>query len=389
MKLLLISNDKDLTDYFKDSEYFVVQQESKIISLHGFEVIIISDIEVCNNELFCVFELNEMEKYLDKHIFYILSDKYDNQSIRNIYSICKMRNIIIIPPKLSMKQIKDKVIEHIKPRESKENGNVITFFGADSKVGTTMTAHCVAETLAKRTDIKVGLFFLNNNPSTNYIKNSNIAGLDNIKIKLFNNILKAEELMDICLKEENDLYILPGVDNYPDSRQYHPKHIERLIELAAEKFNILIIDAGSNIDSGLAIASINLAKIKYLVVTQQEAIRKNFLRTEAQTFGHLNIDSKQFLLVINKYINSNYIYNTRQMAGIYKMMLAVSIPHLEFIGWQAEIEQKTLNHYGNVVFNKQIDYLSRLIATQMHIPYKEQEKENIIRRTLNNIGGIL
>jgi len=95
------------------------------------------------------------------------------------------------------------------------------------------------------------------------------------------------------------------------------------------------------------------------------------------------------LLVINKYINSNYIYNTRQMAGIYKMMLAVSIPHLEFIGWQAEIEQKTLNHYGNVVFNKQIDYLSRLIATQMHIPYKEQEKENIIRRTLNNIGGIL
>ncbi len=389
MNLLLISNDNDLYRFFKNSEYFNVKRETNLIKVEEYEVIIISDNEINHNELFCIFEVNEIEKYSGKHIFYILSDKYDSQSVRNIYSICKMRNIIIIPSKLSIKQINNKVLEHVTPSEYKENRNVITFFGADSKVGTTMIAQSVAELLAKKTDIKIGLFFLNNNPSTNYTKNNDISSLDNIKIKLFNNILKSEELMDICIKEENDLYILPGIDYYPDFRQYHPEHIERLIELAAEKFNILIIDAGSNIDSGLAIASLKLAKIKYLVVTQQEAVRKNFERIEAQTFNQLNIDAKQFMLVINKYIKSNYIYNTRQMAGIYKMMLAASIPHLEFLGWQAEIERRTLIHYESESFNRQIDSLSRLIATQMHSSYKEIKKENIIKRTLNNIGGML
>lgn len=390
MNLLLVSKDYDLYERFKQYGKFNLTMSTNLDEVNNNEIIIISDNEINYNELFSTFELSE-NKYTQKNVFYLLSNKYTEQTIKNIFSISQMRNITIIPPKLSIAQIENRLLEKIIPDNIEKSKNIVTFFGADSKVGTTMIAQSVAEVLAMRTDIKVGLLFLNNQPSTNYIKKTEKTSLDDIKIKLFNNILKPEEIVDVCIKEDNDLYILPGADYIPDIRQYHPKHIDKLIQLAAERFNLIIIDAGSNIDSGLAIAALSTTKNKYLVTTQQETVRRNFERISNQLFNHLDIDVKDFILVVNKYIKSNYIYSARQTADLYKMMLATSIPHLEFIGWQAEIDRKTLIHYEDVLFNNQVNQLARLIATQTRIPYKDNvvKKANIIKRALSNIGGIM
>ncbi|MGD9677616.1 MAG: hypothetical protein AB7V16_04490 [Vulcanibacillus sp.] len=391
MEVLLLSKDYELYARLKQSLQFNVIMSVKLDEINKYEVIIISDNDVNYNELFYKLETNEMDKYIYKHIFYMLSNKYTEHLMENILSISKMRNINIIPPKLSIVEIENRILEQIAPNNLSKKNNIITFFGADSKVGTTMIAHSVAEILAMNTEIKIGLLFLNNQPSTNYLKNKNKISLDDIKIKLFNNILKSDEIFDFCIKEENELYILPGANYIPDMRQYHPEHIDKLIQIAANKFNLIIIDAGSNFDSGLAIAALNSTQNKYLVATQQETVRGNFERIANQLFSHLKIDVCDFVLIVNKYIKSNHIYTAGQTADLYKMMLATFIPHLEFIGWQAEIDRKTLIHYENETFNNQIDQLARFIATQTSTPYKKSvtKKVNIVKRAFSNIGGMM
>ncbi|OEF99450.1 hypothetical protein BHF71_09060 [Vulcanibacillus modesticaldus] len=391
MDLALICNDSGLQKAFEQTGYFKVSINNTLEDLDESKILVISDREISYNELFHFFEMKKNYPKNNQQIFYILSDVYREQITDNIISIGKTRSITIIPPKLTTSQIVRKVLEKVFPDINDESKNIITFFGADSKVGTTMIAQSTAEMLANRTDLKIGLLFLNGNPSTNYLMVKRKTGLDYIKIKLINNILKPEEMIESCYKSRENLYVLPGIDYLLDVRYYHPENVERLIQLANEKFNLVIIDAGSNIDSGLAIAALNATKYKYLVTTQQEITRKNFERLENQIFKRLQIESGEFMLVVNKYLKSRHIYSASQIADLYKMMLATYIPHLEFLGWQAEYDHKTLLNYDNEDYNRQIEQLSKIIANQIQISFKENliKKDGIFKKAMATLGGLM
>lgn len=390
MNLLLISDDDKLKKELKQTGLNLTTGKD-LSEQYMYEVIVICDKKISYNELTCSIDSNEDNKKILKHVFYILSEGYSELTLNNIQIMCKTKGIMIFKPDTSISLIVKKILLSITPKLKSKSKNVITFFGADSKVGTTMIAHSVAEALAKITDIKIGLLFLNDRPSTYYIKKSEICGLDDIKIKLFNNILHSEEIVEACIKEENDLYLLPGVDYIPEIRQYHPEHIRKLIDLASEKFNLIIIDAGSSIDSGLAIASLTSTNNKFLVTTQQDNARNNYQRIESQVFKKLNINENEFMLIINKYIKSPYIYTEKQIANLFNLILATHVPYMDLMGWQSEAENKTLLHYGNESYNNQIYKIAKLIVEQANIPYKteKQKKDGIIKKVISSFGGII
>ena len=389
MKLNLLSNDSELQRALEETGHFEVLIKTDVEDIDTGEIIIISDREIDYNELTVYLE-NKQKSILNKTIFYLLSNEYSEQMIKNINFIGQTKNIIIIPPKLTISQIVARVSEKVFPYINQKNKNIITFFGADNKVGTTMVAQSTAEMLSKNTNAKIGLLFLSGNPSTSYIKSKGKAGLDDIKIKLMNNILSADEVFSVCTKENENLYLLPGADYILDIRHYHPEYIDRLIQLASEKFNLIIIDTGSNIDSGMAIAALNSTKNKYLVATQQETARVNFERIESQVLKRLQIEPGDFMLVVNKYIKSNQIYTAKQVADLYNMTLATYIPNLELLGWQAEFDQRTLLHYNNQSYNYQIEQLSKIITAQTHIKYQENHnrKEGFLKKAFSSMGGV-
>lgn len=397
MKILLISGNNILKQGFEKVEYINVKVANDLKEQDNYEIIIISDEKINYNDLVCTIDNNDSKNYKgksQKKIYYVLFGEYSELVLNNIEIMCKTKNIKIFKPSSTIQTIVNEVILDIMPGLVKKNNNVVTFYGADSKVGTTMIAQSVAEIVGGMTEIKIGLFFLNERPSIYYLKKNEICGLDNIKIKLLNNILSSEEIEEACIKMEGNLFVLPGVEYIPEIRQYHPNHISRLIKLASKNFDLIIIDAGSNIDSGLAIAALTSTSNRYLVTTQQEIVRKNYQRIESQVFTKLNLNEKDFMMVINKYINSSSIYSVKQVANLYNLMLATYIPNLDILGWQSEIDNKSLLHYRNETYNTQIYKLARLILEQVNIPYKKEKllktrKEGIIKKAISNIGGVI
>lgn len=394
MKIFLLSNDIELQKGLANTNLFkvlIITDIKEIKEIDSNDLIVIADTELSLNELIISIDTDKRSLLKSKQLFYILTNIYSSQTISNIFMIAESRNINIIPPKLTTSQIVTKIVQKVFPDVHDKTSSIITFFGADSKVGTTMIAQSTAELLAKNTGLKVGLLFLNNSPSNYYLRKNDKLGIDGIKNKLFNNILTPTELIDSCLQPVPNLFILTGVEYLLDARQYHPEYIDRLIKLAAEKLNIIIIDAGSNVDSGITIAALNATKYRYLVTTQQENIRKNFERIDRQVLKQLYIDSGSFILVLNKYVSSNNIYSAVQLAELYKMALAVHVPNLDLLGWQAEFDQKSLLEYEQSDYNKQLDILSRLIASQMNVPYNNKAitKESMLKKAFSAIGGFM
>jgi len=383
MKVALVTNSIDLQKEFEQSSFFN-------------EVTIPSDDNVCDTDILIICDdkvpYTSLISYFDKmqrrpnHVFYVISQINDNTLFDNINVICKSQSITIIPPGLTSKQVLLKVLYTIFPNLDKERNKVITFFGADSKVGTTMIAQSVAEMLSKRTNLKVGLLFLGGHPSKTFFKSA-AAGLDNIKVKLLNKILSSHELLGACVNQDN-LYILPGNDYILDTRHYHPDHIEYLLELASGLFDVILIDAGYNIDSGMAIASLNSSSFKYLVTTQQTSARENFERIASQIFTILDIRVNEFLLLVNKYVKSNSIYTASQISELYKIPLAAYIPHLELLGWQAEYDKKTLLAYNHHEYNSQIELICKQLAAKFNIKLiEETEQKKSLLHKLFKFGG--
>ncbi len=387
MKILIIAENSKVANILRTMSNIEVEETDVISGHEDAEIIVISEKMISYEKVQATVAGNKNMNNKKSKVFFIYSYDYDINILNNMKVICRLSGIELISSKLTEEKIVDKILK-IRSSEANELDNVITFFGADNKVGTTMLSHSVAEMLAKHTDVSVGLLCLNSNPSMEYVKNDLETGIDNLKIKLFNNILEEDELVNACIKEVESLYILPGVKYSPDAKLFHPKHIKDLIKMAANKFDLVLIDAGGEIDSGLAIASIQLAKTRYLVVTQQEAVRKKYKRIESQVLNGLGIDVKQFMLVVNKYIHSDFMYTSQQLGSLYGTILATVVPHADFYGWKAEIEQKTLLHYGLKNYNNQIDYLCKIISMQIKLPYRLETREGLIRRKMNSLGGM-
>jgi MinD-like ATPase involved in chromosome partitioning or flagellar assembly len=400
LKTLLISGDIQLEkklsesgmfEYLSISDAFDTEKHANI-----YDVIVISDKYKNVNEFAYTYDENS-ELLKNKKLIYMVSNNYNSKVLENITNICESRNIKTIPPKLTVEQIKDVIIEYAFPGiVSKENKTkIITFMGADTKVGATMIAQTCAETLAATTNMKIGLLFLNGNKSTSYIntdKERVELSIDNLKVKLFNNILTSEELENACTKKDN-LYILSGLNNVLEMRHYHPEHIEKLIKLASSLFEIIIVDIGSQIElsGGMAVTPLNSASYRYLVTTQQPNSYRNYERLRTQLFPILQVRPEDFLLVVNKYIKTTGIQTPNMLADEYKMTLATYVPNLEMAGWQCEFDNCTLLEYRNEEFTNQIQKLSKLICTQLDIGINDHSpiKPTLFQKLATRIGGVL
>ena len=317
-------------------------------------------------------------------VFYLLSYTQNESQINSVRFVLKAKNICVIPPRLTEQQILDRVCQELSIDKSAKN-NVITFFGADSKVGTTITSQAVAECLAENTVMKVGFFSLSGQPSLEYVKEAEGFGMDVIKTKVFNFVLSGEELKSAMVQKGN-LYILPSVKTLTDLRYYKPKHVEYLINLATSIFDIIIIDAGYCPNSGLYIGALNATNMRYLVTTQQEACRAKFDLTREQLFKIQEIDTESMMLILNRYSEDIDLPSSYELADdVYKMVHAASLPNVAG-AWKAERDRRTLRGL-DPYYGEKLDEVVKVIAAQLSIEYKHQTAGRKKRFLLFNREG--
>lgn len=247
----LLSKSGDLRKKFKELECFNVCMCTSLEEING-DVAIIDDVEIDINRL-----LERKDTIGVKHIFYRVSIENFRFSTKNIlYS----KGINMLQPYMTNELIVKTIYQKVSD-SSKElvSNNIVTFFGADSKVGTTQLVSCLSNSIADKCRSSVCLVFLNGEQGTEYFNMKFSENIDSIKIKLVSKLATRDEIHRITHMIKDGLYVIEGTKSILYRKEYQPEHIAYLLNLLSDMFDLVVVDAGCNIDMAMPIAALTLS----------------------------------------------------------------------------------------------------------------------------------
>lgn len=238
--------------------------------------------------------------------------------------------------------------------------NLFSFHGADHKVGTTMTAQSVAETISSyHPNLKLLLTAMNGRESCEYVRELPVS-IDAMKFHIDNKMVNAEDFLKTCTHKGN-FYMMAGISNETEARYYHPSMADYLLEEIAPEFDLVIADAGNDLDNGLAVGALSLSEEVFLVVTQQESVLRRYEKSR-KLLDDLGAEISAF--IVNKYYEQDpfglpYL-SDRLEAGRERIF------KVDSAGWsrQAEIENKTLLEFKNETYTHDVIALANHILSR-------------------------
>lgn len=374
----LITNDIDLYNVFLNSKLFdEVNIAASIDVKTEYDNLIVSD-RLCGiNDL---IEQVETGMKVRKAAYLLSSNKSSQSGYTALTALLKTHNISILPPKLTEGQILSRFCDLINLQEKKSN-NVIVFFGADSKVGTTITALGISEALAAQGEGNVAFLNLSGHLSKAYVE-ANDKGLDSIRYKVFNKILSQDELRGAMVQsqDQKNLYILPPCRTLIDFKYYQTDHVEYLIQMASNMFEVVIVDAGWYPHNNLYFGAINYTQNRYMVATQDSDILTCHIYIKEQALDEYGITSRKsdrsstspenIMLILNKYDDQYGTNITKE----YDMVYALSLPLVLEYSYQHKLDNRTLSGISKG-YDYQLDKLTNLIALQLDYKIASKKKK--------------
>ncbi|MHB8276754.1 MAG: AAA family ATPase [Candidatus Humimicrobiaceae bacterium] len=377
--ILIISENGSLAAELENTGFFGDVKTSLSFTgkkLNSIDILIVDSLTISYDQYLKNFSnfLNQV-----KSNYYIAKDLDTYSTINKNLS---GYGIIVLPPLLSDTQITKKIcslaVENFTVKKS-----IVCFFGAGPGVGTTMISQSVAQVMSDLIGKSIIFLALDGSYGTTYFDiDLNSGGLAEIKERLINNILSTDELKNSCLKI-NSLYVLPGENDISKVRHYHPEYIEKLIDLSLRAFDVTIINAGSAI-TGMSIGALNSSKLKYLITTQSYKYFRNFKKLINQVFVNLGINTDDFSLIANKYIEASDLEDEISLSKNYGMPLASVIPLIDYTtSLEAENKGKTLVGY-EAIFESSIRQLSVFLCKELGIEIKDRKivKDSFFKRIL-------
>ena len=377
--ILILSKNEKIKSNLLETGYF---KDIKISDSFSPELLSEADILIADDKTMSYNQyIHNFQLYFQKiKSNYFITSSTDTYTI--IYKKLSSYGIIVLPPQLTEMQISQKICSATIDRFSLK-GNAICFLGAGEGTGVDMISQSIAQELSDITGKATSLLILSGGEGTSYINSgSDTQGLTDIKDRLKNNILSAEELKNICIKNRN-FFILPGEKDISKVRHYHPEDIEKLIDLSFQAFDVVFINCGSAV-TGMSIGSLNSASFKYLITTQSDRYFKNFKSIEKQIFSHLGIGAGDFSLIVNKYIDSDELLNEIDIAKNYGTSLAGVVPLLDYVvSLAAERDRKTLSSYSKH-YKDSINNIAHSIAGDLKIEIINTEKKHSFFKNLGS-----
>lgn len=354
----IISDDFELINALKEIEMNV-----KTISCEQMNEVPKDDILVVSDKK---IEINKLISLKEKNIncFYLSSLDYIKQIEKTDKSLLEIKNIKIVPPKRTVIQIRDIIISNIYKKE--KVNNIITFFGTDSKVGTTSIAQNLALYLSNNLKDKYIMYLcLNGQDGLDYsinaqkIKESSIS---NIKSNLKINILTLATVFDYCCKINDNLYLLRGESDIKETVYYNQNEINRLIELCKENFHFVIIDAGNinNLHLRMTYSALINSDNKILITDQTPKSNDLFIKAKLNILEPLEI--KDFKCVVNKYIKDNIMQKKDKLIEQYKLPIISTIPYIDdyyHIANEQNIEQFMKDKYYKKSIQELAEYITK------------------------------
>ncbi|MHB9093934.1 MAG: P-loop NTPase family protein [Eubacteriales bacterium] len=371
MKLVCLSQDNVLYSKLKGVSLFqkvsLLSDFSQLNEFMECDVMILSD-RIVSFEM--LSELRQSMPYLS--MFFMVSDSSDYRRFQKVETMCHAHDIYIVYPKQTQDQIISFIKGVLKPGEDIQKNQVVTFVGAQSKVGLTSTVLAAATRLGMTTDAKIGVLGLNSwNPGTVFLKNYSGIYLDEIKTLLSNKMLASSQLMK-DMYQHNHFFYLAGNRDIKKRLHYSIKDIHYLIEQAKKIYDMVLIDAGCNFDDALCIQGLLNTDSKFLVTNQQLSGLEAWNTAFEQVLEPVGFIKSDFLMIVNQYKRQPQFPDIKQLAHDYGVPCLRHIVHVGDLGLIVEANQNLIVEYDEPEYITDIDFIAKALVKTYRLRVKEQ-----------------
>ncbi len=220
---------------------------------------------------------------------------------------------------------------------------VIVFFGADSKVGTTMLAQSTAEMIAGSREV---LFLALNASVISAFADTDIKRIDFFSPEIQSR-MRIEKSKITRAGGKKNLFIIGGADDDFKHEEFALDMIDIMVENLRRDFSDIVIDAGSDLKNVLSYSGVMKADMRVLVFSQNGHCIDRMLHESAKwKLLNLGFDA----VIVNKYKSLDVLdayQAVRKLPFTPKEMVRVRYVDM---AREAEAEGRTFADYGNKRF---------------------------------------
>lgn len=364
-----MAQDAMLVDALKNTNLF-----EEVIPVSSNEDLT-SDCVIISEELLPYTELHELNFSPNQKVFYMLRNDIELGLEKAVKTICDSKNILFIPPRLTVEQISLIVVDQFNEESEKKGTKAITFFAPISNIGTTSTCLSVAHSLQENTNAKIGVLLINAWDQGTYQLDFKGQYLDVVKSSLANKALNNEDefLSMFHMEEENSLYILGGNRYTKLERLYTKEEIHYLIELSKKYFDVVLIDAGSHFDNAIMVQALHESDLQFLVMNQQPKAINSFNQIYQEILYPLGYKKTDFMTILNRFIDKPYLVSPKDMFEQFELMVISTIYETEN-PFFTEIERKSLYQFDDHVYKESILKIVRSISNHAQLEMTNHNK---------------
>lgn len=375
------------------SKNFVFEQSIEKINQIGELIKINSLEEITYRHEGLIFEqsnldtvdlINLREQYPD--IMMALIAQVPSETLLNV---CRGNNITIINENVTPNEfMRILLLEWFGIEKRRMDYNtVFSITGTHTQVGVTQVALSLASELSSF-NLKVAVLGLNQyNPGDIPGKETDYS-FDTLYSSVENGIFEKEyqrdknKLKSLMLELNGFYYLVGNRDRVFASEQYYKvEAIQKLIEIAKQEFDIVLLDLGSIYDTASVVAGLKCSTTHLLVGTQQDLSARNFKQVQNQILKELGYTEDQFQLIINKH-SINAAYSARQLTDHLGVSLVGKIPY-EPGAEDIEIANGIISTEASKAFNRAIHTIARSISASL----VEGEMPKLKKKSLFSFKG--
>ncbi len=233
-------------------------------------------------------------------------------------------------------------------------GRIVTFHGADHKAGVSQTALGTAESLAENYPyLKVLLIHMEGRSGREYAPQIREC-LEDIRPYLQDRVMDGQEIGEKAQYKGN-LYVIGGDENPGSAEGYLPDMAEYMLDTFAGLFDVVLCDAGSDIEHAMALGSLFSADRIYYVLSQSEICfrRAEWLRP---LYEKLELEAGRYVLCgCDKNSPFTASYSAKRLGADSVGLFCVRASRK---GADAEIEGRSLYSFRESSYRRDIDAIA-------------------------------
>lgn len=358
MYIQIIANPS-IIEAFQKSEFFEKVDVIEDIENLGGDLILLSEEKVEPDQLYTI-----RERLKPSRIFYLIKDGSFTH-VKRMKMIADGVGIDLLLPFFSPNEIVDYVVKSLFQAQQEGICPVISFLGASPGVGVTSTILSFANAIADVSEVKVGVLGMNVfNPGLTFFDVYLGEHIDEMKARLTNHLFQTEDLIKSMHQTKVGFYYLAGNRNIKMQYYYQPHEADYLIDVARRNFDIVLIDAGSYVNSAFTVQALAQADITYLIVDQKPSTIEQFRRTRKE------VRIEPDFIIINRYKKIDELFSAKEVEAEIGMPLLMTLPDVERYGYSAEMQKKFIYSFQLNEYNSPIQMAARGLLSRYNMPLK-------------------